>query len=63
MSKAEIQTSKVTSPTKCSIIQRLRIYLELSVKVTTATQLVWLMGKGPNLPSPHNSRAIKVLIN
>ena len=40
MSKGKVTTQ--TTPQKSSIKQRLRTYLERSVGVTTATQLVWL---------------------
>ena len=42
--------------------ERLRTDLGLSVweLVTTATQMVWLTGLRANLPTPHNSRVIKL---
>ena len=48
-----------TTPQKSSIKQRLRTDLERSVRVTTATQLVWLTCLRAHLPSPRNSRVIK----
>ena len=59
----QCQKGKVTTqttPQKSSIKQRLRTDLGRSVRVTTATQLVWFTRfTGPNLPTHRNSRVIE----
>ena len=54
-------TATENQKAKCSITQRLRIYLGRSDVVTTSTKLVFNLVNGSNLPPPRNSRAIKII--
>ena len=58
--KSKKQRESTKTPPKTSITQRLRTDFGRSVRVTIATQLVWLTGlRDPNLPTYHKSRVIK----
>ena len=59
MSKGQVTTQ--TTPQKSSIKQRLRTDLGRSVGVIKATQLVWLTGLRPHLPTNRNSQLFKTL--
>ena len=54
------QSDNINNATKSSIKQQLRTDLGQSVRVTTAIQLVWLTGLRAHLPTPRNSRVIKM---